>query len=73
MSRVRRTLRCPIKHMAQNRIICVVGMHRSGTSMITHLLHSCGLYLGPADRLLKAEKTNPLGHFEHRGFLDIDR
>lgn len=55
------------------RIICIVGMHRSGTSMIARLLHQCGLYLGPPERLLKADATNPLGHFEHRGFLDIDR
>src|SRR5213593_4571900 len=48
-------------------------MHRSGTSMIAQLLHQCGLDLGPAERLLKADATNPLGHFEHRGFLDIDR
>ncbi|TMA98239.1 MAG: hypothetical protein E6J74_01890 [Deltaproteobacteria bacterium] len=54
-------------------IVCIVGMHRSGTSMIARLLHQCGLDLGPAERLLKADATNPLGHFEHRGFLDIDR
>lgn len=59
--------------MAQRRIICIVGMHRSGTSMIARMLNICGLDLGPADRLLKADKANPLGHFEHRGFLDIDR
>ena len=41
--------------------------------MIGRLLHQCGLYLGPPERLLKADATNPLGHFEHRGFLDIDR
>jgi hypothetical protein len=59
--------------MAQRRIICIVGMHRSGTSMIARMLNICGLELGPKERLLKADKANPLGHFEHRGFLDIDR
>jgi hypothetical protein len=59
--------------IAQRRIICIVGMHRSGTSMIARLLNICGLDLGPADRLLKADIANPLGHFEHRGFLEIDR
>ena len=57
----------------QRRIICIVGMHRSGTSMIARLLNVCGLDLGPAYRLLKADRANPWGHFEHRGFLDIDR
>jgi len=41
--------------------------------MIARLLNQCGLYLGPSDRLLKANAANPLGHFEHKGFLDIDR
>lgn len=59
--------------MIQARIICLVGMHRSGTSMIARLLNLSGLDLGPPERLLKADKANPLGHFEHRGFLDIDR
>jgi hypothetical protein len=54
-------------------VICIVGMHRSGTSMIAQVLNQCGLYLGPPERLLKADATNPLGHFEHRGFLEIDR
>lgn len=57
----------------ETRIICIVGMHRSGTSMIAQILNQCGLYLGPPERLLKADATNPLGHFEHRGFLEIDR
>jgi hypothetical protein len=57
----------------KENIVCIVGMHRSGTSMIARLLNVCGLDLGPAERLLKADATNPLGHFEHRGFLEIDR
>src|SRR5687768_2678269 len=59
--------------MAQARIICIVGMHRSGTSMIAGLLNRCGLDLGPADRLLKADKTTPVGQLEHRDCLDSDR
>ena len=58
---------------AETKIICIVGMHRSGTSMIAQVLNQSGLYLGPPERLLKADATNPLGHFEHRGFLEIDR
>lgn len=41
--------------------------------MIARLLNVCGLDLGPVEDLLKADKANPLGHFEHRGFLDLDR
>jgi hypothetical protein len=53
-------------------VICIIGMHRSGTSMIARLLQQCGLYLGPADRLLGSSGGNPLGHFEHTGFLQIN-
>ena len=27
--------------------ICIAGAHRSGTSMLARLMHSCGLELGP--------------------------
>lgn len=40
--------------------------------MVARLLSLCGLYLGPADQLLEPDKGNPLGHFEHKGFLKID-
>jgi hypothetical protein len=41
--------------------------------MIARLLHLCGLDLGPREMLLHSDGANPLGHFEHRGFLRIDR
>jgi hypothetical protein len=41
--------------------------------MIARLLNLCGLDLGPAEMLLGPDPANPLGHFEHRGFLAIDR
>jgi len=44
-------------------------MHRSGTSLVARWLHSCGLNLG--DKLLKADFTNPHGHFEDQDFLDL--
>ena len=53
-------------------VICIIGMHRSGTSMVARLLHQCGLYLGPEDQLLGPSSGNEDGHFEHTGFLTID-
>jgi sulfotransferase family protein len=53
-------------------VICIVGMHRSGTSMVARLLNLCGLYLGPEELLLGPDQGNPQGHFEHMGFLEID-
>src|SRR3972149_2148382 len=56
----------------QGNVICIVGMHLSGTSMVAQLLHQCGLYLGPEDQLLGANSGNQEGHFEHTGFVKID-
>jgi len=53
--------------------ICIIGMHRSGTSMIAKLLQQAGLYLGPEKQLLGPDAANPDGHFEHKGFLKINR
>ena len=52
--------------------ICIIGMHRSGTSMVARLLRQCGLYLGPDDHLLGPDHANPAGHFEHTGILKIN-
>ncbi|MBA2336797.1 MAG: hypothetical protein H0V96_03390 [Acidimicrobiia bacterium] len=42
--------------------IIIAGFHRSGTSMVTQLLHAAGLFVG--DDLLGAMPSNPYGHFE---------
>lgn len=46
--------------------ISVVGMHRSGTSMVTGMLTRCGLQVGPSHELLGASQENPTGYFERR-------
>ena len=51
---------------------CIVGMHRSGTSMVARLMNECGLNLGPEEGLLGPNADNAMGHFEHKGFLEID-
>lgn len=48
--------------------LIVAGFHRSGTSMVSQLLHRAGLFLGY--RLLGADSANPYGHFED---LEIER
>jgi hypothetical protein len=52
--------------------VCIVGMHRSGTSIITGLLQTVGLEIGPEDCLLGGSPSNPKGHFEHTGILEIN-
>jgi len=51
--------------------VFVMGMHRSGTSLVTGLLYKCGLFLG--DNLLMGEPDNPKGHYEDRTFIDINK
>jgi len=52
--------------------ICIAGAHRSGTSMLTRLLHACGLYLGAKDELMPAQADNPDGFWEHLGFVALN-
>ena len=58
--------------MHGSQVVCILGMHRSGTSMVAQLLNKCGLDLGPPEQLLPPSLSNPLGHFENRGFLEIN-
>ena len=48
--------------------VAIVGMHRSGTSMVAQLLGRCGIYLGEDGALLGPTADNRQGHWEHAGF-----
>jgi hypothetical protein len=52
------------------RALVVLGMSRSGTSLLTHILHTLGARL-PAD-LIGATHGNPLGHWEPRALVAIN-
>jgi hypothetical protein len=52
--------------------LCIAGAHRSGTSMLTRLLHACGLFLGPKDALMPPQADNPDGFWEHLGFVAVN-
>ena len=52
--------------------ICIIGMHRSGTSMVARLLYRCGLELGPSDQLRGPSEHNSLGHFESEQVIAIN-
>ncbi|MGZ3766839.1 MAG: sulfotransferase [Mucilaginibacter sp.] len=51
----------------QSKTLMVVGMHRSGTSLITNWLYRCGLQVG--EHLVEANDGNVEGHFEDVEFL----
>ncbi len=52
--------------------VAIVGMHRSGTSMVAKLLSQAGLYLGPDDALMPPASENPEGFFEHLDFVSLN-
>jgi GT2 family glycosyltransferase len=52
--------------------VCITGAHRSGTSMLTRLLHASGLYLGPESALMPPQADNPEGFWEHLGFVAVN-
>jgi hypothetical protein len=51
--------------------LLVLGMHRSGTSLVTDLLQTLGLYIGDPDHLTPANWENPRGFFERRDMRAI--
>lgn len=53
-------------------VICVLGMHKSGTSAAASLLHRLGVYLGPQEEVLGSSPASPAGLWEHTTFLRIN-
>jgi hypothetical protein len=53
----------------QKRTLIIAGMHRSGTSLISHWLAKCGLQLG--EKLVGPGRGNADGHFEDVEFLKM--
>ena len=56
--------------MDRNRLVFILGMHRSGSSALAGSLYHCGLPLG--NNLLMGLSDNPKGHFEHRAVLAVN-
>ena len=53
-------------------VICVAGMHRSGTSMVARLLSLCGVYLGSPENLTRAAPENRDGFWENPDFVELN-
>ena len=52
--------------------MCVLGMHRAGTSVVASLLELLGAHLGPVAHLMEPDETNPAGFWEHQGLTDLN-
>jgi len=53
-------------------LLLVLGMHRSGTSMLTAMLSQLGGWLGPESRLAAGQFDNPEGFFEQVDYVAIN-
>ena len=52
-------------------IVVILGMHRSGTSLVAHLLHQMGVNMGEV--FLEADEYNPGGYWEDTEFLAVNK
>jgi GT2 family glycosyltransferase/cytochrome c-type biogenesis protein CcmH/NrfG len=59
-------------NIASIDVVCIAGMHRSGTSMVTRILNQCGLYLGPQEKIMPPGFDNPEGFWENIDFVAIN-
>ncbi|HWP53339.1 MAG TPA: sulfotransferase [Pyrinomonadaceae bacterium] len=53
-------------------VICIAGMHRSGTSMVARLLSLCGVYLGSTENLSRSAPDNRGGFWENPDFVELN-
>lgn len=47
------------------RVICTLGMHRSGTSLVSRILNLLGVDLGPTPSITASGSDNVKGYWEH--------
>lgn len=53
-----------------NKVLCITGMHRSGTSLTASWIQQCGLQIHDG-KLMGAGVGNKLGHFEDVDFVNL--
>ena len=56
-------------HKKSPRIFLILGMHRSGSSLLTQFISRLGIHLG--DEIMKADKFNPDGYWENLRVVDL--
>ena len=60
----------PSSCLEGQKLVVVLGMHRSGTSALSAFLHAHGVDFG--DRLLEAREDNPKGFFEDQDIYEFN-
>jgi hypothetical protein len=57
---------------SNSKAICILGMHRSGTSTVSRAINLLGGYLGEEDDLYGPAPDNPEGYWERKEFVDFN-
>ncbi len=52
--------------------LLVLGMHRSGTSMLTRLINLMGAYVGPEHEMQSSDDANPKGYWERNDVMAVN-
>lgn len=60
------------EHPRPSTVLCVLGMHRSGTSLVMRLLSLMGAHLGPPESLMPPTEDNPKGYWEHQELVHLN-
>lgn len=53
------------------KIVCIIGMGRSGTSLLAQILMRLGVYFGEPDELVGVTPQNVRGQFEHKRISNV--
>ena len=56
---------------SESHPIIVLGVERSGTSVVAEMLHKWGAYAGPSDKLHEADVHAPRGYWEYEPLWDL--
>lgn len=54
------------------KMVVVLGMHRSGTSLVAEIVQRWGAAAGEGGRLLEGDEYNARGYFEHLPLLELN-
>lgn len=54
------------------KTLAIIGMHRSGTSLVAQACSEAGISAGPEAELLSAQADNPEGFYENRRLVELN-
>lgn len=67
-----RAVTAHLRAMGNDEIYIVLGFPRSGTSIVSTLVHAAGISFGDSSQFKRADWRNPKGFFEYRAMNVID-